>query len=141
MAKPKGTVTVSVLAERQAAGMHAVEPVCRMVRATAPNAKCGSVPGVPAMSSGAIHMAPQIPEIDQINLASKLNARLCVEVLIESDVNLAALAEHRMNNWTDEDDLGFISVGTGIGAGLVVEGSLMRGTTGDAGEIGGDSHA
>jgi predicted NBD/HSP70 family sugar kinase len=41
-----------------------------------------------------------------------------------------------MDNRTDADDLVYVSVGTGIGAGIVVEGKLMRGVSGAAGEIG-----
>ncbi len=141
-------MTGRVLAEReepteQTGGMNVVEQVSRMVRATTAGFECGDlkfvvvgVPGVPDMVTGAIHMAPNISGIDQIDLANELNARIGVEVLVENDVNLAALGERWMDSRTDEDDLVFVSVGTGIGAGIVIEGKLMRGVSGAAGEIG-----
>ncbi|WP_120633853.1 ROK family transcriptional regulator [Ruegeria sp. EL01] len=141
-------LTGCVLAERtepteQSGGINVVEQVSRMVRTTAAGSEYGElkfvvvgVPGVPDASTGAIHMAPNISGIDQIDLANELNDRLGVEVLVENDVNLAALGEHWMDNRTDADDLVYVSVGTGIGAGIVVEGKLMRGVSGAAGEIG-----
>lgn len=58
-----------------------------------------------------------------------------IEVLIENDVNLAALGEHWMTHQGNRNNLVFLSVGTGIGAGLVIGGQLVRGA-GGAGEIG-----
>ncbi|MCL6285671.1 ROK family transcriptional regulator [Ruegeria sp. 2012CJ41-6] len=141
-------LTGRVLAEReeptnQTGGMNVVEQVSRMVRATTSDSDFGDlkfvvvgVPGVPDVTTGAIRMAPNIYGIDQIDLANELNARLGVEVLVENDVNLAALGEHWMDGRADEDDLVFVSVGTGIGAGIVVDGNLMRGASGAAGEVG-----
>ena len=141
-------LTGCVLAERvepteQTGGMNVVEQVSRMVCATATDSENGDlkfvvvgVPGAPDMITGAVRMAPNISGIGQIDLADELNARLGVEVLVENDVNLAALGEHWMDSRTAEDDLVFVSVGTGIGAGIVVEGKLMRGATGAAGEVG-----
>ena len=114
--------------------MSIVEQVSRMVLATAHDAQCGDlkivvvgVPGVPDTATGAIHMAPNVSGVDQVDLANELNERLGVEILVENDVNLAAIGEHWMDNRNDEDDLVFVSVGTGIGAGIVVEGELLRG--------------
>ena len=141
-------LTGRVLAERvelteQTGGINVVEQVSAMVSAASHDLDCGElkfvvvgVPGVPDGVTGAIRMAPNISGIDRIDLAGELNARLGVDVLVENDVNLAALGEHWMDNRTDEDDLVFISVGTGIGAGIVAEGKLVRGAAGAAGEIG-----
>ena len=141
-------LTGCILAERveptkQTGGLNVVEQVSRMVRSITLATDCGDlkfvvvgVPGVPDTVTGMIRMAPNIREIDQINLGRELNIRLGVDVLIENDVNLAALGEYWVDSRTDEDDLVFVSVGTGIGAGIVVEGKLMRGVSGAAGEIG-----
>ncbi|MEP3277530.1 MAG: ROK family transcriptional regulator [Stappiaceae bacterium] len=94
------------------------------------------VPGVPETETGKIMMAPNIAGIDQIDFPTLLEARLGVEVLVENDVNLAALGEHWMTHQGERDNLVFLSVGTGIGAGVVIGGKLVRGSTGGAGEIG-----
>jgi predicted NBD/HSP70 family sugar kinase len=94
------------------------------------------VPGVLDSKTGNINLAPNIAGIDGINFPSLLQERLGIEVLVENDVNLAALGEHWMTHQGDKDDLVFLSIGTGIGAGIVIGGQLVRGATGGAGEIG-----
>ncbi len=143
-------LTGNVLAERVeptecAGGINVVEQITRMVRQTASNqtATFGDlhiavvgVPGVPDPRSGAILLAPNIAGIDEIDLAGSLKERLGFEVFVENDVNLAAIGEHWLGSRGEDDNLAFISVGTGIGAGIVVGGNLLRGSFGAAGEIG-----
>jgi predicted NBD/HSP70 family sugar kinase len=93
------------------------------------------VPGVLHAETGNINLAPNIAGIDGINFPALLQQRLGIEVLVENDVNLAALGEHWMTHRRDKDDLVFLSIGTGIGAGLVIGGQLVRGASGAAGEI------
>jgi predicted NBD/HSP70 family sugar kinase len=57
-------------------------------------------------------------------------------VLMENDSNLGALAESAWGAGAGFDQLAYIKAATGIGAGLVQDGKLFRGTTGTAGEIG-----
>ncbi|WP_299989557.1 ROK family transcriptional regulator [uncultured Ruegeria sp.] len=94
------------------------------------------VPGVPDLETGHINLAPNIIGIDRIDFSSLLRVRLGIEVIVENDVNLAALGEHWMTHQGDKDDLVFLSIGTGIGAGVVIGGQLVRGATGGAGEVG-----
>ena len=94
------------------------------------------VPGVLEAATGNIRLAPNISGIDSIDFPALLQARLGVEVLVENDVNLAALGEHWMTHQGERDDLVYLSIGTGIGAGLVIGGQLVRGANGAAGEVG-----
>lgn len=94
------------------------------------------VPGVLDPKTGNIHLAPNISGINTIDFPALLQARLGIEVLVENDVNLAALGEHWMTHQGEKDDLVFLSIGTGIGAGIVIGGNLVRGATEAAGEIG-----
>lgn len=94
------------------------------------------VPGVLDAKTGNIKFAPNIQGIDKIDFMGSLHERLGIEVLVENDVNLAALGEHWMTRQGERDDLVFLSIGTGIGAGLVIGGQLVRGAAGAAGEIG-----
>ncbi|WP_319415354.1 ROK family transcriptional regulator [Marispirochaeta aestuarii] len=57
-------------------------------------------------------------------------------VLIDNDVNVMALGEGYKGCTTDESDFLFVKVGTGIGAGLIVDGKIYRGAKGCAGDIG-----
>ena len=77
------------------------------------------VPGAPDAETGSIQMAPNIAGIDEIDFPTLLNRRLGIEVLVENDVNLAALGEHWMTHQGETDDLVYLSIGTGIGAGVV----------------------
>ncbi|KUP91571.1 ROK family transcriptional regulator [Tritonibacter horizontis] len=143
-------LTGRVLAERveptePTGGMDVVAQIARLVQAAASDAVGGveklhtavvGVPGVPDPASGAILLAPNIAGIDQIDLAGALRDMLGVEVFVENDVNLAALGEHWLGSRGEGEDLVFISVGTGIGAGIVMGGQLLRGHSGAAGEIG-----
>jgi len=58
-----------------------------------------------------------------------------VPVVIDNDVNLLTLAEHR-RHWADQDHLLYIKAGTGVGSGMVIDGSIHRGAQGAAGDIG-----
>lgn len=93
-------------------------------------------PGVPDRVSGAIKFAPNIRGIDSIDFVSAVSKSLGVPVRLENDVNLAALGEHWAGAGKDIDNLVYISLGTGVGAGLIVNGELLRGSGGFAGELG-----
>ncbi|MGI9485618.1 MAG: ROK family transcriptional regulator [Geminicoccaceae bacterium] len=93
------------------------------------------VPGVPG-DEGDVLMAPNIRGFDQINVADALGQQLGIDVIVENDVNLAAFGERWLGHGQGVDDLAFIALGTGIGAGLMLGGELVRGKTGAAGEIG-----
>ncbi len=116
--------------------------IARMIRRTAsdlavdPHVAVVGVPGVPDPGSGVIRHAPNLAGLDRFDLAGSLGQRLGLEVLVENDVNLAALGEHWLGDHGVDGSLAFISVGTGIGAGLIVGGTLLRGSSGGAGEIG-----
>ncbi len=59
-----------------------------------------------------------------------------VPVVMENDANLGALAEQWWGAGQDGEDLAFVKVATGVGAGLIIQGDIYRGTAGIAGEIG-----
>ncbi|WP_246715306.1 ROK family protein [Aestuariivirga litoralis] len=93
-------------------------------------------PGVPDQSTGAVRYAPNIAEIGDIDFAAEVSKALGVPCKLENDVNLAVLGEHWVGAGQGNDHLAFISLGTGIGAGLIVNGELLRGAGGFAGELG-----
>lgn len=93
------------------------------------------VPGVPDEQSGRIGYAPNIADLDKIDFAAELQMRLGVDVTLENDINLAALGEQWAGG-NEVDDLALVCVGTGFGAGLILNGSLVRGAHGCAGEMG-----
>ncbi|MCZ4271291.1 ROK family transcriptional regulator [Maritalea porphyrae] len=94
------------------------------------------VPGVPDAETGAVLMAPNIAHLDEIDFNGELRAELGVDVIVENDVNLAVLGEHWGGIGHGFDDIAYIAIGTGIGAGIMVGGELVRGKNGSAGELG-----
>ena len=93
------------------------------------------IPGVVERESGVVSLATNIPHLDGRRYGAELEERLGVRVTLENDVNLAALGERRQGIARGVDDFMFLSVGTGLGAGLVLHGELQRGRHGAAGEL------
>jgi predicted NBD/HSP70 family sugar kinase len=94
------------------------------------------VPGVVDAADGTLHLTtPNIRGLEGRPFAEELREALGVTVTPENDVNLAALGEHWAGVARGVDDFAFLSVGTGMGMGLVLGGELHRGTHGTAGEV------
>jgi glucokinase len=95
-------------------------------------------PGVIDPTEGTVQQAPNLPGwMEPFDVAAALSAALDgVPVTVDNDVNVGTLAEHRMGAGKGADNLLGVFVGTGIGAGVVLDGELRRGPTGAAGEIG-----
>jgi predicted NBD/HSP70 family sugar kinase len=90
-------------------------------------------PGV-VDADGTVIAAPNLGWAD-VPLAAGLREALHLPVFVANDANAAVLGEHTFGD-TGDGGLMVIRVGTGVGAGLVLEGSLLHGSRGAAGEIG-----
>jgi predicted NBD/HSP70 family sugar kinase len=94
------------------------------------------VPGVVENGSGNLRLTtPNIPGLEGRPFRAELADRLGVSVTLENDVNLAAVGEQWLGVARGVDDFAFLSVGTGMGMGLVLGGHLHRGHNGAAGEV------
>jgi predicted NBD/HSP70 family sugar kinase len=93
------------------------------------------VPGVVSSGGGPIALAGDIPGLGERDLGRELEDRLGLSVTLENDVNLAALGEQWRGVAQGVDDFVFLSIGTGLGAGIVLDGRLHRGRHGAAGEL------
>ncbi|HLV05963.1 MAG TPA: ROK family transcriptional regulator [Actinomycetaceae bacterium] len=78
---------------------------------------------------------PIMPGWDGYDVPGRLKQTLPAPVLVDNDVNIMALGEHAAR-WQDVDDLVFIKIATGIGAGIISDGKLRRGALGAAGDLG-----
>ncbi len=102
----------------------------------------GGVPvgvGVPGMVDrhGRLVFAPNLPQGQGIDWPSLLSERLNGrDVMVDNDANLAVLAEHRLGAARGFRHVVMITLGTGIGGGIVVDGRILVGSSGFAGEIG-----
>ncbi len=93
--------------------------------------------GGPADSeSGRVYTPPNLPAWEPMPLKSLIEAEFGLPVHLENDANATALAEHRWGAGQGCRDMAFLTMGTGIGAGLILEGHLYRGRRDLAGEVG-----
>jgi predicted NBD/HSP70 family sugar kinase len=92
-------------------------------------------PGVFDPARGYVAMAPNLPGWGRMGLVEAVRDQLGPEVSFENDVNLAALAERDHGLGRSVRNFVLLSVGTGIGLGLVIDGELRRGAHGAAGEV------
>lgn len=94
-------------------------------------------PGVIAPSSGVVEYAPNLAGFDRpVPLADLVSDAVGAPVAIGNDVNMAALGEVRVGAAAGHDDVLAVWMGTGLGAGLVLDGGLRVGPNGLAGELG-----
>ncbi len=95
-------------------------------------------PGVPDPAAGTVHRAPNLPGWERRGVLHELVSALAgagSDVVVENDANLCAVGEHALGAALGVDVLVCLTVGTGIGMGLLVDGKLFRGAHGAAGEI------
>lgn len=104
---------------------------------TAPRRLRGVGIGAPGLVQGGIvrHMV-NVPGWRDVPLQAQLERRLGCRVRIDNDANLAALGEWRFGAGQGADCMVAVTLGTGVGGGLVIGGRLHRGAIGAAGEIG-----
>lgn len=120
--------TVTGLAERTVAdaGIALTDVVVKVI---------GS-PGVIDQRSRVVRHAPQLPGWEANGVLDGLESALGPVVVVENDANLAALGEHVYGAARDARVFVCATVGTGVGMGIVVDGTLFRGAHGAAGEVG-----
>lgn len=94
------------------------------------------VPGITDVQKGIVISAPILPRWRSVPLRQILQDKIGVRALVENDVNLAALGEGRCGIARGVKNFVFLTVGTGIGAGIFINGHLYHGADWAAGEIG-----
>jgi glucokinase len=107
----------------------------RLPRASLAGVGVGA-PGPLDPTTGVVFEPPNLPGWHDVPLAQMLDARLGLPVFVENDANAAALGEWWVGAAVGIDDLVYITVSTGIGGGLILDGRLYHGASGTAGEIG-----
>ena len=93
-------------------------------------------PGVYDPKRDALALAGDLPGWDSPAVLVDLREAFGSAVMVENDIDVAALAEQAHGHGRDVDSFAFVSIGTGLGMGLVLGGKLHRGAHGAAGEIG-----
>jgi glucokinase len=117
-----------------------IAQIVRQVRAVADGREIAAVgigiPSVIEFATGRVRSSVNIP-LEDVPLREELTARLGAPVFVDNDATLAALAEaHDEAGQLDAPNLVMLTVGTGVGGGIVIGGRVYRGATGAAGELG-----
>lgn len=94
------------------------------------------VPGLVDFKRGFIHYLPNIKGWHNVYLAKELSRKTGFPVFVDNDANLMSLAEARIGAAKGKKDVIGITLGTGVGGGLILEGRLYRGANFAAGEVG-----
>lgn len=116
--------------------LDAVEAVVRRLDPR-PTAVGIGTPGVVEPGTGRVLLAPNLSGFDRpVEVRRRLEERLGCPVAVGNDVNVAALGEARAGAGVGHDDVLAVWLGTGLGAGLVLDGRLRIGPHGLAGELG-----
>jgi glucokinase len=115
----------------------ALEDLVSQLRTNASIAGVGiGVPGLRNARTRTIQTSPHIPCLRDVNLEERLQQKLGMPVITENDANAAAYGEWRCGTGKGLHHLAYITLGTGLGCGLILSDALLRGTSGYAGELG-----
>lgn len=93
-------------------------------------------PGALDLVHGLVQGAPQLPGWDGVPLVEIMSKRLGVPVLLENDANAAALGENRFGAGRGTRHMIYLTISTGVGGGIIIDGKVYHGATGAAGELG-----
>jgi glucokinase len=97
---------------------------------------CLAVPGLILAAENKVIFSPNLHEIEDIRLDEEMGDRTGLRVTVENDANAAAWGEFRYGAGADVDHQVFITLGTGVGGGVITHGVLLRGAQGAGGEMG-----
>lgn len=94
------------------------------------------VPGFILMKKGIIVGSNNLPEFENFPVRDDIERRLGTPIFLENDANAAALGEFWVGAGRSVDDLVMLTLGTGIGGGIIADGQVLHGFLGMAGELG-----
>ena len=94
------------------------------------------LPGPIDIKRGLVHFFPNIRGWQEVNLKGILRKRLGLPIFLDNDANLMCLAEHRLGAAKGFKNVVCLTLGTGVGGGIIIEDKLYRGLSFAAGEIG-----
>ncbi|HET7271647.1 MAG TPA: ROK family protein [Rubrobacter sp.] len=117
-----------------------VETIARAVSEVADGSEVGgvclAVPGLILAQENKVVFSPNLRCVEGIPLKDALEPKIGLPLTIENDGNAAAWGEFRFGAGSEAEHLVFITLGTGIGGGVITHGILMRGAQGSGGELG-----
>ena len=113
--------------------------IVQRVRTASPGILRGvgiGVPGYINIDAGVVMGAANLPGFDGFPIRDEVQCHLATPILLENDANAAALGEKWLGAGRDVKNLILLTLGTGIGGGIVIDGKVLHGNHGMAGEFG-----
>ena len=104
--------------------------------AGAAEALAAAVPATVNVREGLILKAPNVPALDGFRFSAAVSERLALPVVLENDANAAAIGEQAFGAAKEFQSVIVVTLGTGVGGGIIIDGKILRGVDGTAGEIG-----
>ncbi len=123
---------------------HVIDEMCAAIRELTGKFKAAGtlagigigVPGIIDMETGMLRESPNLPGWHDYPVRDEIERRLGVRVILENDANAAALGEKWQGAGREVASMGMITLGTGVGGGLVLDGEVWHGMNGMAAELG-----
>lgn len=97
---------------------------------------CVGIPATVNVDEGIIITAPNLPELNNFKMVAALEKELSIKAILENDANAAAVGENWRGASKGFADSILVTLGTGVGGGIIIGGKILRGAGGMAGEIG-----
>ena len=94
------------------------------------------IPGIIDIQSGMLRQSPNLPGWENYPVQQEIEVCLGTSVILENDANVAALGEKWLGAAAPVNDMCMMTLGTGVGGGIVLQGRIWHGMTGMAGELG-----
>ena len=94
------------------------------------------IPGLVNRKTNRIEVMPNLPTLSEIDITAELSRQTGLPVILDNDANAAAYGELQVGAARGRREVFFVALGTGIGAGLIINGGIYRGAAGFAGEFG-----
>ncbi|HEU4495120.1 MAG TPA: ROK family protein [Rubrobacteraceae bacterium] len=137
---PEGTILKETRYPTPASPKRLVESIARAVLEVKERFEVGgaclAVAGLILSQENRVVFSPNLHAVEGIPLKDELEPRIGVPLTVENDANAAAWGEFRFGAGSEVDHLVFVTLGTGVGGGVISHGVLLRGAQGSGGELG-----
>jgi glucokinase len=137
---PEGTILEQTRYPTPASPKRLVESIARAVLEVKEGVEVGgaclAVAGLILSQENRVVFSPNLHAVEGIPLKDELEPRIGVPLTVENDANAAAWGEFRFGAGSEVDHLVFVTLGTGVGGGVISHGVLLRGAQGSGGELG-----
>lgn len=132
----------SIPTEAEKGPEHVIEQISKVILKLSENFKNGQILGTGIGApgqvdpQGGVKYPPNFPGWTVVYLAKEVEEKTGIKTVVDNDANVAAIGEAKFGAGKGYPDFIMVTLGTGIGGGIIIGGKIYRGPTGGAGEIG-----